>query len=511
MDRTNLDNLNSLIDGLLQDQVAVVFIYAIIGILVLALTFRVLGIGRRFIALTPTALTTIGIIGTFLGILLGLAEFNPNRIDESVPDLIDGMKLAFGTSIAGVTSALGFRAFLAIIPAPNAKTDDVQPRDILNELSAINKNIAKASEENQSGLSDLRQVISSENDSSLITQMQKLRTTVSDGQADLIQEFREFASHMTENNQKALIEALESVIRDFNEKLTEQFGENFKQLNQAVEKLVIWQDEYRQHLETFQQRLEAAVDALESSETALASVRDSTAKIPEAIETLDPTTRMLLGQLELLQEALTSIETLREKTDTAYPLIEDNLSRITSGFADNVTTLLAKSGEAIERSEKVFTDLSGGYQSIIEGAEEAQGKFATAIGETTASLAKVTEDNLTKHGEIIQTSATQLTELAEKQFNKQSEVIENSSNQLAEVIKTAVNQSDTIIQEAWKDASQKIAQQFENFDKETQDELQRVLELLGKSLASVSEKFVADYTPLTDKLRELVDVARRAG
>ena len=45
-------------------------------------------------------------------------------------------------------------------------------------------------------MEDLRTAISSEKDSSLITQVQKLRSTVSDGQNDLIKEFREFATNI---------------------------------------------------------------------------------------------------------------------------------------------------------------------------------------------------------------------------------------------------------------------------------------------------------------------------
>ena len=46
----------------------------------------------------------------------------------------------------------------------------------------------------------LRAAISSETDSSLATQIQKLRATVSDGQDELIKEFKEFAANMAENN-----------------------------------------------------------------------------------------------------------------------------------------------------------------------------------------------------------------------------------------------------------------------------------------------------------------------
>ena len=53
---------------------------------------------------------------------------------------------------------------------------------------------------------------------------------------------------IAESNSKALIEAFKEVIRDFNTKINEQFGENFKQLNAAVEKILVWQERYRQQM-----------------------------------------------------------------------------------------------------------------------------------------------------------------------------------------------------------------------------------------------------------------------
>ena len=54
---------------------------------------------------------------------------------------------------------------------------------------------------------------------------------------------------MADNNTKALIEALESVMRDFNAKINEQFGDNFKQLNEAVGRINDWQEQYRQQMD----------------------------------------------------------------------------------------------------------------------------------------------------------------------------------------------------------------------------------------------------------------------
>ena len=56
----------------------------------------------------------------------------------------------------------------------------------------------------------------------------------------------EFARTVAENNCRALIDVLKDVIREFNEKRSERFGENFKQLNEAIGQVLVWQERYRQ-------------------------------------------------------------------------------------------------------------------------------------------------------------------------------------------------------------------------------------------------------------------------
>ena len=55
---------------------------------------------------------------------------------------------------------------------------------------------------------------------------------------------------------QALVEALRDVIKDFNAKITEQFGDNFKALNEGIGKLLIWQERYRFHVERSEASLE---------------------------------------------------------------------------------------------------------------------------------------------------------------------------------------------------------------------------------------------------------------
>lgn len=54
------------------------------------------------IAKAPGILTSLGLFGTFWGVAVGLGGFNSRNIDASIPVLLDGLKLAFWTSILGM-------------------------------------------------------------------------------------------------------------------------------------------------------------------------------------------------------------------------------------------------------------------------------------------------------------------------------------------------------------------------------------------------------------------------
>ena len=60
----------------------------------------------NILSVHPSLLTTIGILGTFVGVYIGLAEFDIGNIDVSIPILLRGLKIAFTTSIVGITAAI---------------------------------------------------------------------------------------------------------------------------------------------------------------------------------------------------------------------------------------------------------------------------------------------------------------------------------------------------------------------------------------------------------------------
>ena len=51
-------------------------------------------------------ISTLGVLGTFVGITIGLLHFDTDNLDTGIPILLSGLKTAFFTSLAGMIGSL---------------------------------------------------------------------------------------------------------------------------------------------------------------------------------------------------------------------------------------------------------------------------------------------------------------------------------------------------------------------------------------------------------------------
>jgi len=65
-------------------------------------------------------IVSVGVLGTFVGIFIGLQAFNPNDIVNSVNDILVGLKTAFFTSIVGMSVS----TILSIMQKFTSKRED---------------------------------------------------------------------------------------------------------------------------------------------------------------------------------------------------------------------------------------------------------------------------------------------------------------------------------------------------------------------------------------------------
>lgn len=61
---------------------------------------------RGMIEMFPSLISTLGVLGTFLGITLGLYYFDTSNLSSSIPLLLNGLKTAFFTSLAGMVGSM---------------------------------------------------------------------------------------------------------------------------------------------------------------------------------------------------------------------------------------------------------------------------------------------------------------------------------------------------------------------------------------------------------------------
>ena len=69
----------------------------------------------KLVEMVPDILTSLGILGTFVGLVWGLRGFDPQTYEamtSSVSSLVDGIKVAFITSIYGITLSMVFSYWL---------------------------------------------------------------------------------------------------------------------------------------------------------------------------------------------------------------------------------------------------------------------------------------------------------------------------------------------------------------------------------------------------------------
>jgi len=107
----------------------------------------------------------------------------------------------------------------------------------------------------------------------------------------------------------------------------------------------------------------------------------------------------------------------------------------------------------------------------------------------------------------------QLSQELANSVTRNQELVGSALNESAKLLTEAVTSNQKTLSSALADSARqttelvaKTKEQVTILDTALSEELRKSLESLGRQLAALSEKFVSDYTPLTDKLRRLVEV-----
>lgn len=108
---------------------------------------------RRGVENMPSFISTLGVLGTFGGITLGLMNFDTGDLNASIPLLLEGLKTAFYTSLAGMIGSLILSRYINSL----FDKEDGGVSDINQAASEIVKAVREMSQANRDTLQELKQ------------------------------------------------------------------------------------------------------------------------------------------------------------------------------------------------------------------------------------------------------------------------------------------------------------------------------------------------------------------
>ncbi|MCA1909107.1 MAG: hypothetical protein LDL39_12170 [Magnetospirillum sp.] len=456
-------------------------------VFVLLIGLAGIGVHFRFNAkiagIAPSMLTTSGIFATFLAIAMGLYGFDAKNIQSSVPGLLDGLRTAFWASVVGVGFALLAKLRFAIWGASRHKGDVAVPVGATIDDLVVH-------------LAGLQRALVGGDDSTLITQLRLGRQENNDRLDGLRRSFDDFAVKVAENNTKALIEALEGVMRDFNAKINEQFGDNFKQLNQAVAAILVWQERYRDQVDQMIAVQERGARSLDQAAQRFQSLVDGAESYTRTAQDLSELLRAIEGQRAALEDSMNALGKLFATASRGLPELE---ARIVD-FADQITRSAQEAGQGMQQAARAGIDaLRDSVGQVVEGAGQqlaALQKSLQQVEVVAQNSARQIADGAIKAGEVMARSA-------QDNATAQKAALVEAQKTLHDGVRAANDGFNAQVQ----DMIARTREQVAALDLALQQELTNSLNTLGRQLTGLSQQFVDDYAPLTQRLRDLVAVA----
>ena len=448
--------------------------------------------------------STIGVLGTFVGISIGLWKFNPNDITSSVPLLLSGMKIAFATSIIGMAASI-FMKYIALKNEDEENIDDIM--ELFNTMIAESRNVNNTLIENQKQTENV---------------LNKVSEIWASHQENLTVELKSEILNLNNNT----ISKQEELIGEF-----KKLGECFTLLNSGVNNLLTWQENYKETIENTTKELEIVIQTIHNADESIESIsknssliKENNENLSEVLKEINKTQNVIIDSnksiIEISNTAKESIPQINEhftnidnrtKESTAYlqTLISENLNNIKSYLEKITEDVLSKTTQSIYENNRQFKYEISEHISQCKMLIYSLKDLIPDINEHLLSTQKRFNKTLIHFNEEVQNSLKENTYEINKQIQLLKESTANINNTLDDTISLSTkrlenitvatsNQIKTMAEEMEKLCVRKI----EKLDNTLIEEFTDALSCLAGQLVTISEGFSGDYYRLLEELKE---------
>lgn len=412
----------------------------------------------------PGTATGLGILGTFIGITYGLCFFDTSHVITSVPNLLTGLKMAFFTSIFGMGMSMylkweqhkqqdkctskqqaGVPALLVYLRKRDEqlaqheqKREELQKAQMANQLHYLRESYESLGKNLTKSVSLMTQSIIGDGEHTMNSELKRGFAAVCEENKALAQTLENFKMKILREQQKQFTTAMNLVVTNFNENLSQQFGENFQSFNEAVHRLLDWQEAYEAKLKTVSDQQEEVTRHLDAVGASVENVRQSVEGMGSAAQSLHQASDAIRQDSDIIQKGMQEMVVSLQSFKDVSPMMEHISQEL-------VSTSQMLEQMAMSQQEALKQIVEREVENLCRQLKARNGEAAEAMNRELIQSAKETNDS-------IKQIAAKMTEDLNQRVN------------------------ETLLS-------------------------------LGHALAQVSEKFVSDYTPLAEKLEEVVLLA----
>ncbi len=376
---------------------------------------------RRLVEMVPDILTSLGILGTFLGLVLGLRGFNPasyEAMSSSVESLIDGIKVAFVTSIYGLSLSLAFSYWLRGCLTSVSESLDrfldayytcvVPPTDAtaMNHIIANQNSQTKLMQQMQK---DLAKEVAASLSSSIEPMVAHLDKTMD-----------EFTDAVTMNQEKLLENIGERVARTMKQEFFSEFIEMRRvmgEANKAQREHLAFMDnaekQFQQDVMEGEARMAQAMDA--SSEVVLRAM--------SAMNEQEQNLSTFVADMRRAMDGIVETSDLNVKmTQQMEHLIDMN---------DDVADKMMELAQLSERYTKSLASVQAANSDLSEGLavmNDSNIRMTDQISKMNASTAEVLDASRAAQMEYIAASSEYLKQIQASQNELSAQMKTQQSN-----------------------------------------------------------------------------------
>lgn len=404
---------------------------------------------KNLMSIIPGILTGLGILGTFIGLTHGLQFFSTKTADEmmdSIAPLMEGIKVAFHTSIYGMASSLAFNSvYKNTLEAAYDSLDDFQ--------------------------NTFKKYVSPDNESDGISQLIYSQHKQADAVVDPIVNA---VQTMNENIEKIL--SIQKLQHDEIKRMPEELGE---MLGKRLGEIMIPQfQNANQSLETFAENISAIqVSGMGNLVNSFVSqMNDSLAgRFTELSEVINKTSELQKQNNEYVQELFIRLGEMTVDTKKISELNSETVSKM----SENVQTMRNIQGRLLQNFSTVTEILDTNKQTVQE-----QHKYMEMLVE-----------HQEKAGQVTQTFTRSISQELERLENLQNGLLENAKSGLETLSQSANEYNRTLSEEAKKNLGEiteisntfrvNTSREIENSYRHAQLQNQELSEAVKKEINSI--------------------------